>query len=346
LSDNNLKLSFGWDFKTIIGILLSIIALVWAFHNYHLDDYYECNDSIGVESNFFEKLDECEDICDNCNTIDGFINTLKKINYLYIFIACISIIISVWFRAIRWKLLINSDKINIKQLFNIEMVGYFGNNVLPLRAGEIYRGILLSNKIGKSKSYSLGTIALERMTDMMGLIILFGLLFLFYPLPAELELWGTRVIIFSFSIVIVMLSLKIIFKSKIKLILKGGFISQFINGFSEITFKNFLKVLGWTLIIWFTYWFDTYLIQKAFDLNMTWEQILLVLIWTSLAMAIPSAPGMIGVYHMAVIQAMLFIGFNNHISMPYSIILHAYGFLTLTAVGAYYFLMLFKKEKL
>jgi len=311
LSENNLNLSFGWDFKTIIGILLSIIGLVWAFHDFQFK---------------------------------SFSSSVAETKFIYIIIACISILFSVWLRAIRWRLLINSDKINIKQLYNIEMVGYFGNNVLPLRAGEIYRGVLLSNKTGQSKSYSLGTIALERMTDMMGLIILFGLLFIFYPLPADIKLWGTRVIIFSIALVFIMLLLKFIFKSKMDSMLKGQFISQFLHGLTGINFTNFLKILGWTLIIWFVYWLDTHLIQYAFDLNMTWEESLLVLVLTSVAMAIPSAPGMIGTYHAAVKFTMVtLLNYDVAVSNAFSIILHAYGFLALTGVGAYFFLMSFKK---
>ena len=71
---------------------------------------------------------------------------MAEAKLVYVVIACFSIAFSVWLRAIRWQLLIKSDKVNIGQLYNIEMIGYFVNNVFPLRAGEIYRGILLSNK--------------------------------------------------------------------------------------------------------------------------------------------------------------------------------------------------------
>ena len=71
----------------------------------------------------------------------------------------------------------------------------------------------------------------------------------------------------------------------------------------------------------------------------------MVLILTSLAMAIPSAPGMIGTYHAAVKFTMVnMLNYDVDISYTFSIILHAYGFLTLTGIGAYFFLMSFKKD--
>ena len=304
------KYPFLIDYKTIIGIILSIGGLYWAFHDFNFQ---------------------------------SFLSSLENTNYVLIGIACISISVSVWFRAIRWRLLINSDDITVKDLYKIEMVGYFGNNVLPLRAGEIYRGVLLSQKTNLSKSYCLGTIALERMTDMVGLILLFGLLVLFYPLPAELTLWGNRIILSSLFVI----GFIVLFKSYFKKVtfFNLNFLDQFINGITGIDFKKSIVVLGWTLVIWFVYWFDTYLIQYAFNLQMSWEQTLLVLILTSLAMAIPSAPGMIGTFHAAVKFTMVnMLGFEVDISDAFSLILHAYGFLALTGIGAYYFINTFKKE--
>jgi glycosyltransferase 2 family protein len=304
------KYPFLIDYKTIIGIILSIGGLYWAFHDFDFQ---------------------------------SFLSSLENTNYVLIGIACISISVSVWFRAIRWRLLINSDDITVKDLYKIEMVGYFGNNVLPLRAGEIYRGVLLSQKTNLSKSYCLGTIALERMTDMVGLISLFGLLVLFYPLPAELTLWGNRIILSSLFVIGFIVLFKSYFKKVTFFNLK--FLDQFINGITTIDFKKSIVVLGWTLVIWFVYWFDTYLIQYAFNLQMSWEQTLLVLILTSLAMAIPSAPGMIGTFHAAVKFTMVnMLGFEVDISDAFSIILHAYGFLALTGIGAYYFINTFKKD--
>ena len=74
---------------------------------------------------------------------------------------------------------------------------------------------------------------------------------------------------------------------------------------------------------------------------------MLVLVLTSLAMAIPSAPGTIGTFHAAVKFTMVsLLGFGVAVANTYSIILHAYGFLTLTAIGAYYFVNSIKKDKL
>ena len=56
-------------------------------------------------------------------------------------------------------------------------------------------------------------------------------------------------------------------------------------------------------------------------------------------MSIPSAPGMVGTFHAAVKFTMVeILGYNSDIANTFSIILHAYGFITLTLIGAFYYL--------
>ena len=67
---------------------------------------------------------------------NAIINFLKNINLLYITILLLS---SVFLRALRWSLLLNKNnhKSKISLLFGIQLSGYFCNNILPLRLGEV-----------------------------------------------------------------------------------------------------------------------------------------------------------------------------------------------------------------
>ena len=65
----------------------------------------------------------------------------------------------------------------------------------------------------------------------------------------------------------------------------------------------------------------------------------MILVLSSLALAIPSAPGMIGTYHAAVIYAVVTILGKNQIEgEAFAIIMHAYGYILFTVLGAYYFM--------
>ena len=99
--------------------------------------------------------------------LSRFLNILHDINYLYVLSAIALLIFVVYIRALRWKLLFDDEEVSVKKLFESQMVGYFGNNILPLRLGEGLRCFFLSKRSKVGFSYILGTIILERFLDML-----------------------------------------------------------------------------------------------------------------------------------------------------------------------------------
>ena len=75
-------------------------------------------------------------------------------------------------------------------LYRAELMGYFGNNVLPLRLGELMRAYLIGREWNLSKSYVFGTIVLERILDTISVAFLSFLLrmaFSQYSLALEIQ---------------------------------------------------------------------------------------------------------------------------------------------------------------
>ncbi|RKY45443.1 MAG: hypothetical protein DRP91_09970, partial [Candidatus Neomarinimicrobiota bacterium] len=74
----------------------------------------------------------------------SFFSSLSEVNYLYLLLAVFVQIVNVFFRAIRWKIILNEVKeIKLKKVFAATMVCYFGNNVFPFRFGEVLRSLVL-----------------------------------------------------------------------------------------------------------------------------------------------------------------------------------------------------------
>ena len=113
-----------------------------------------------------------------------FINNLKgdfTINNLLSFLysgwiqliaATILLIISVYIRAFRWKHLLQSHTSqSINSLFSAQLVGYFINNISPIRIGDFAKSYLVSKKTDQKNSYILGSIIMERTLDTIILLI-------------------------------------------------------------------------------------------------------------------------------------------------------------------------------
>ena len=109
-------------------------------------------------------------------------DNLRVANYFYIVPAIILYFISVWFRTLRWQLLLAPMKnVPVRRLYPVVIVGYMANNLLPVRLGELVRSYYLGHREGVSKSAGLATILVERVFD--GLTLLFFLFLSSLALP-------------------------------------------------------------------------------------------------------------------------------------------------------------------
>jgi len=293
--------------KAIIGIVISVGGIYWAFWDFKFHE---------------------------------FENSIQGVNYLYLLFATLFLWASVWLRALRWRWLFRINTMpTTASLYRAELIGYFGNNILPLRLGELMRAYLIGREWNLSKKYVFGTIVLERILDFLSLIVFAFLLILFYPLEESLReyiIWRGGI-----SLVAIMIFIIILYRIKtIKInhkILNS--LKDIIEGLLSINKKAFFPVIAASLFIWGIYYLDVYLLQYAFGFNLSFSQILMILVLPSVALAIPSGPGMIGTFHAAVKYTMVdLFGYAPNDGSSFAIFLHAYGYILLTLLGAYYFM--------
>src|SRR5262245_47784616 len=95
---------------------------------------------------------------------------LGHANYIYVAPALLLFAVSVVFRSLRWSLLFQpSVRLTWRQLVPSLLVGYAGNNLLPLRAGELLRAQHLAMREVVPRMHTFGTLMMERLFD--GLVL-------------------------------------------------------------------------------------------------------------------------------------------------------------------------------
>ena len=305
--------------KLSLGFILSFLGLYFAFQTIDLND---------------------------------LLKSFESINYFWIFVAIILLILYTYIRSFRWRLLLFSLKpVTIKDLFASNMVGYFGNSILPFKMGEILRGYAISRNNDLKTSTVLGSIVLERVCDLGGLLILLFFVTLFYSFPYDI---GLSLLISAAAILIVLILLwfisfkKELIMNKIKGTQLMDFktvisfiktLSSFSIGFSSLNnFRSFIYVSLLTIVSWFILYLVTYYTLLSLNLQIGWVEIAVVLLLTSMAMSVPAAPGAIGTHHFATYYVMnSLLGLNSIDSQTFAIVLHAVSYLPLVAIGAYYF---------
>ena len=128
----------------IIGIVVSVLAMYLAFRNVPFND---------------------------------LLNYFESINYVWLFPAIATLLISFALRAYRWKIILEpAGAIGFWQSFHLLMIGFMINCILPGRVGEVARPVILQKKEKIPFSTGLATVAVERVFDAGMLIILFAVL--------------------------------------------------------------------------------------------------------------------------------------------------------------------------
>lgn len=95
----------------------------------------------------------------------------------------------VYLRAVRWRILLRpvAPDATSNQLFPIVVIGFMANNVLPLRAGEIVRSVVVGREFNVSKTSTLATIAVERIFDGVTMLAFLAFSMIFVSLTSELQ---------------------------------------------------------------------------------------------------------------------------------------------------------------
>ena len=113
-------------------------------------------------------------------TFSELLKALSTVNYISLLPAILIIVLTYLFRAIRWKYLVAPLKNGVKtsNLFSPLMIGFMGN-LLPARAGEFIRAYLLGKKENLSFSVSFATVFVERLFDLICLMLIMTWLLVF-----------------------------------------------------------------------------------------------------------------------------------------------------------------------
>ena len=100
-------------------------------------------------------------------------DALRESNMLWLLPALAVLAVAVWLRALRWwSLFTPATRPPLGAVTRALLVGYFFNNVLPLRAGEAARIVALNRAAGTSRAEIVATAVLERVYDVLALLLL------------------------------------------------------------------------------------------------------------------------------------------------------------------------------
>ena len=250
-------------------------------------------------------------------------------------------------RGFRWKMmLMNSTQLPIRDFIGSVVVGYAGNNLLPVRGGEILRMEYFSRKSKVNRITTLSSILTERVLD--GLVLVFILVSVLV-ISSELTQfnWVKRIALFTSSIFVLAVIFLVLIKyfgiklgdglpdnGRIWIWIRHG-IHKISKALYFIQFdRTSLYVLGLSMGIWLLEGTVFVIGLLAFDLSVNPLIVgYFCLTMVNFGILIPSSPGYIGVYQAVTILALSLFSINKEIALSYGILVHLIQFLPVTLWG-------------
>jgi uncharacterized protein (TIRG00374 family) len=125
--------------------------------------------------------------------LDDVWDGLTESNYWWVVPSVGLIVAALALRALRWRFLFAAaTRPPYRPVLSATILGQFFNNVLPARAGEAARVIALSRSARTSRAETVATVVVERVFDVMALLVL---LFVLVPwLPHVTWLRGAAIL--------------------------------------------------------------------------------------------------------------------------------------------------------
>lgn len=250
-------------------------------------------------------------------------------------------------RAFRWRiLLLSAGKVSIPQAFWATAAGYFGNNFLPARAGEVVRTMMISARTGLSKAFVLTTALTERMADGIALVTVSSLVLLTLPeRPGWLQS-AAKPFAIAGGIGVVAIAVMPWLEAPIHRLLEklpipqglagkiGQIISHIVHGIKSYHDpKRISGFLGLTVVIWCLDAVSALLVAHSVNLGMTMLTTFLLIAGLGLGSAIPSTPGYVGIYQFVAVSILTPFGIAKTDAVAYIILWQALQYVVVTFWG-------------
>jgi uncharacterized protein (TIRG00374 family) len=281
--------------------------------------------------------------------LEQLAQSLTRIRVDWVLAAAFFTIFSVWIRGMRWRIILAPIcDAATHHLFLATMIGYFGNGVLPMRAGEVIKAFVVSRLYPAAPLVGvLGTVVVERLLDMIGLALVCGLIMVSFETPPWFA-WGTGGVIavvvcgVAFLVAVSCLSASRIERIGEAVTGRWGWAARpwallrsFVDGVSTLHHSGKPGLIAiQTGVYWIFQWALMLTVAWAMDIPLGWMQAGTLLVGTMLAASLPSAPANIGLYHAAAVVTMTAIlGYPEPVAQAYAILSHAVRVLLPTFLG-------------
>jgi len=255
---------------------------------------------------------------------------LRQANYAWVGLGLLTVLLNIGTRSLRWQVLLNSPAVTLGNTCRALVLGQLLNLILPARLGDVGRAYLITQTGYPSQAQALATILLEKLWDILALVVLVGLLSSWLVLPAWVTL-PTRLLALGGGGVLLVMGALVGGRYR------GGPAAKFLHRWPRLerlgsawldglagmhkprllTAAAFWSALTYTLSI-----LTNLALLAAFGLPPAVGLAMLLLVALHLGVAVPSVPGQLGVFEGISVAILTLFNIDPNMAVAYSFLLH------------------------
>jgi uncharacterized protein (TIRG00374 family) len=268
----------------------------------------------------------------NWEVLRQMLGSIQPLPYL---ISCLLWIVVFSLRAYRWRFFLPPEKrCTFGSRFSGVVLGFFFNIIFPMRVGDLIRPVYLVKANPISYKVGLYSILLERVYEVIILIIFILILLKLVSIPEinvlsidlnlliAIALLGMIFLFYARRILVVLQKLS--FKLQLAPIAKmiGEIIEAFEMNF-RFNFKRTIALIVLTAAIIFTDGLIYLFIIDSLSIQIPFVANFLVMLITAISFLLPSAPGAVGVFHYFCHIGLIAFGVDGKVALSSAIVIHA-----------------------
>ncbi len=280
------------------------------------------------------------------------LHALEGASLLPVLAGILMTVLVYYLRAVRWReILMPQAQPGIRRLFSATMVGFLAINTLPARLGELVRAYVLARTEKIRTATVLGSLAVERIFDLVMLVIFWGLSLVFAPVPAWFRwsgyitfglgllvgglLWGIhatrgRAAAWSQHPLIARLPGPI-----------AGAVSAAIPAFGAgIQAMGHPALLAraaaWSVAIWVTSGSVFLFVAASLHIALPYWSIFILTFVVCVGISVPASPGFLGVMEGACVLGLSLLGTAGPVALAFAILYHITQIIPPLLLGSYY----------
>jgi glycosyltransferase 2 family protein len=263
-------------------------------------------------------------------------------------------------RVPRWRIILPERKgyrLPFKSLFEAIIIGQMMTNIVPGRAGELARPYVLTRKESVPFSTGVASVVVDRVFDgiVVLLLLLVAMLDPTFPTAATVNgrsvasfaMLGTVGLVVGLTGLFTLVLFPAAFIRAARAIARitipkleepaAGFLERFAAGLTILRDpRRFLLAFMWTLIHWLVCAASYVIAYRAIGLEAPVMSALFVQGIIVLAVALPQAPGFVGVFEGFAVVALGVYGVDKDIAIAWAIAYHVATYIPVTVLGLIY----------